>query len=55
MILNYKLMIHDNRLEEKIVFLPEIAIKTIQLIAGSMAIHSEISNASIGGQETNSP
>ena len=55
MILNYKLMIHDDRLEGKQVFQPEIAIELIQLIAGSKAIHSVISNASIGVQETNSP
>ena len=55
MILNYKLMIHDDRLEGKHNFLPEIAIEMIQLIGGSKAIHCEISNASIGVQETNSP
>ena len=54
-ILKYKLMIHDDRLEEKLVFQPEITIESIQLIAGSTAIHSANSNVNIGVQETNSP
>ena len=41
-------MIHDDRLEGKHDFEPEITIKMIQLIAGSKAIHSAILNASIG-------
>ena len=48
-------MIHDDRLEEKLVFYPEITIESIQLIGRSTAIHSANSNVNIGVQETNSP
>ena len=48
-------MIHDDREEDKLVFSPEITIKSIQLITGSTALHSANSNVNIGVQETNSP
>ena len=42
-IINYKLMIHDERLGEKHLILPEIAIEMIQFIARFKPFHSAIS------------
>ena len=54
-ILNYKLMIHDERLGVKHVIEPEIAIEMIQLIAGVKAFHFVISKTIVSIQEANSP
>ena len=48
-------MIHDERLDGKHVFLPEISIEMIQLIARFKAFHLAISKTIVGVQETNSP
>ena len=48
-------MIHDDRLEGKHVFQPEIAIEMIQLISGFKAFHSAILKMTIDVKEINAP
>ena len=55
MIINYKLMIHDEGLRGKHIIYSEIAIKMIQLISNFKTFASVISKMIISVQEANSP